>query len=63
MRVDARVFFMAPNLPDESDNHLFELAVAGGADFIVTRKMRDLKTPGLRFRLASDVAGRFLKEL
>jgi putative PIN family toxin of toxin-antitoxin system len=30
-----------PNLRDESDNHLIELAVAGGAEAIVTRNVRD----------------------
>lgn len=30
------------NLPDESDNHLFELAVAAQADAIVTRNLRDV---------------------
>lgn len=38
-----------PNLPDEGDNHLVELAVAGGARVIVTRNLRDLKRMDLRF--------------
>jgi putative PIN family toxin of toxin-antitoxin system len=38
-----------PNLPDEGDNHLVELAVAGGAQVIVTRNLRDLKRMDLRF--------------
>ncbi len=42
-----------PNLPDEADNHLIELAVAAQAEVIVTRNLRDLsrgelKFPGLR---------------
>jgi len=33
-----RIYFLwRPNLQDESDNHLVELAVAGGAQAIVTR--------------------------
>ena len=34
----SRVYFgWRPNLPDEADNHLIELAVAGGAHFVVTQ--------------------------
>ena len=53
-----------PNLRDEGDNHLIELAIAGGADVIVTRNLRDLpsrelKCPHLRVLLPED----FLKEI
>ena len=59
-----RVYFgWRPNLPDEADNHLIELAVAGRADWVVTRKLRDLtraelQFPGLRCGSPED----FLKE-
>jgi putative PIN family toxin of toxin-antitoxin system len=44
------VFFAwRPNLPDEADNHLVELAVAGNAKAIVTRDTRDLARGELRF--------------
>lgn len=44
------VFFAwRPNLPDEADNHLVELAVAGNAAAIVTRNTRDLERGELRF--------------
>ena len=53
-----------PNLPDESDNHLIELAVAGGADFIVTRNLRDLRGNELRFATLRTISPEdFLKEL
>jgi len=38
-----------PNVPDEGDNHLVELAVAGKAQTIVTRNLRDLSRMELRF--------------
>jgi putative PIN family toxin of toxin-antitoxin system len=49
-----RVYYRwRPNLRDEADNHLVELAVAGGAAVIVTKNTRDfrgaeLQFPGLR---------------
>jgi putative PIN family toxin of toxin-antitoxin system len=38
-----------PNLPDEADNHLVELAVAGGATAIVTYHTRDFERADLQF--------------
>jgi putative PIN family toxin of toxin-antitoxin system len=38
-----------PNLPDEADNHLIELAVAAQADAIVTRNVRDVSRGELKF--------------
>jgi len=38
-----------PNLPDEADNHLIELAVAGGAQYVVTRNLKDVARMELRF--------------
>jgi putative PIN family toxin of toxin-antitoxin system len=53
-----------PNLKDEGDNHLVELAVAGGAGWIVTRNLRDvarmeLLFPGLKVAFPETI----LKEL
>jgi putative PIN family toxin of toxin-antitoxin system len=38
-----------PNLKDEADNHLIELAIAGNAESIVTRNIRDFKNAELLF--------------
>jgi putative PIN family toxin of toxin-antitoxin system len=60
-----RVYYLwRPNLPDEADNHLVELAVAGGAEFIVTRNLRHLQNMQLRFPQLRIVApATFLKEI
>ena len=38
-----------PNLRDEGDNHLIELAVAGNARYLVTYNLRDFKQMELKF--------------
>ena len=38
-----------PNMPDEADKHLIELAVAAQADAIVTRNLRDVARGELKF--------------
>jgi len=42
-------FAWRPNLQDEADSHLIELAVASGAQAIVSRNIRDLKNAELLF--------------
>jgi putative PIN family toxin of toxin-antitoxin system len=42
-------FGWRPNLRDEGDNHLIELAVAGGADWLVTNNITDFEGSQLRF--------------
>ncbi len=38
-----------PNLRDEADNHIIELAVAGSVDAIITRNVRDYQRQELKF--------------
>ena len=53
-----------PNLRDEGDNHLVELAVAGAADRIVTYNHRHLSRAELRFPGLCIVSpARLLEEL
>lgn len=57
-------FLWRPNLRDEGDNHLAELAIAGNAELIVTRNIRDFRNAELRFpdiRILTPEA--FLREL
>ena len=42
-------YLWRPNLPDESDNHLIELALAGGAQVIVSSNTKHLTRGGLAF--------------
>jgi uncharacterized protein len=45
-----RVYYLwRPNLPDEGDNHLIELAIAGAAEVLVTHNLRDLDRGQLQF--------------
>ena len=45
-------YLWRPNSPDEGDNHLLELAVAGNARAVVTYNVRDLKRAELHFPVA-----------
>jgi putative PIN family toxin of toxin-antitoxin system len=42
-------YLWRPNLPDEADNHLVELAIAGGASCIITQNLKDLNQGQLHF--------------
>ena len=61
-----RVYFLwRPNLPDEGDNHIVELAVAGGATVIVTSNVGDfveteLKFPAIRVLRPAELIKEFL---
>ena len=45
-----RIYYLwRPNLRDEADNHLIELAIAGNAEIIVTNNIKDFKQTQLIF--------------
>jgi putative PIN family toxin of toxin-antitoxin system len=53
-----------PNLRDEADNHLLELAIAGGASSIVTHNVADFRGADLQFPQIRILSPReFIKEL
>lgn len=53
-----------PNLHDEADNHLLELAIAGGVSSIVTHNVRDFRGAELQFPQVRIISPReFIKEL
>ena len=56
-------FGWRPNVPDEGDNHLVELAVASQASHVISRNLRDLRRTELHFPdLTILTPERFLKE-
>jgi predicted nucleic acid-binding protein len=59
-----RIYFgWRPNLKDEADNHLIELAIAGGASKVVTANVRDFVRAELLFpRLQVLTAAQLLRE-
>jgi len=55
-------YLWRPNLPDEGDNHVIELAIAGTAESIVTSNARDFVRGELKFTgLHIETPAEFLK--
>ncbi|MDJ1633438.1 putative toxin-antitoxin system toxin component, PIN family [Agrobacterium rhizogenes] len=56
-------YLWRPNLRDEADNHLIELAVGGGASTLITANKRDFARAELLFpQLEIRTAGEFLAQ-
>lgn len=50
-----------PNLRDEADNHVVDLAVAGSAEYIITQNVKDFATMELQFpHLLQATAAEFM---
>lgn len=60
-----KVYYLwRPNLPDEADNHLVEIALAGSAGSIITNNTKDLKHGELRFPgLRIQTPNQFLSQI
>lgn len=60
---EVRIFFnLRPNLRDKADNHVLELAIAGGAAYLVTHNLKDF-TGELKFSRPQILTPRALLEL
>jgi predicted nucleic acid-binding protein len=45
-----KVYYLwRPNLLDEGDNHVIELAIAGNASYLATRNLKDFRQSQLKF--------------
>ena len=51
-----------PNLKDEGDNHLIDLAVASNAEYLISYNLRDLMSGDLKFAFAVVTPEEFLKK-
>ena len=52
-----------PNLKDEDDNFVVELAVASGAEYIITYNIKDFKNAELVFKHKIITPEQFIKDL
>ena len=56
-------YLWRPNLSDENDNFVIELAVASGAKYVITYNLKDFKTAELSFNCQIMTPEQFLKEI
>jgi len=57
------IYYMwRPNLKDEDDNFIVELAVASGVEYIITYNIKDFQNPELAFRHKVITPEQFIKE-
>ncbi len=58
------IFYLwRPNLKDEADNFLVELAVASNAGYIITENIKDMAMPELSFNVKTVTPKQFLKRI
>lgn len=51
-------YLWRPNLKDEADNHLIELAIGGGAEALITENKKDFRRAELTFPQLAIVSAR-----
>ena len=56
-------YLWRPNLKDENDNFVIELAVASGAEYVITYNLRDFETAELSFNCKIITPEKFIKEI
>jgi len=57
------IYYMwRPNLKDENDNFIVELAVASGVEYIITYNIKDFQNPELIFKHKVITPEQFIKE-
>lgn len=56
-------FLWRPNLRDEGDNHLIDLAVASNADYLISYNLKDLMSGDLKFDFEVLTPEVFLKHI
>ena len=56
-------YIWRPNLRDEGDNHLLDLAVSGNARYIITNNVRDLNSGDLKFSIKVVSPSDYLSEV
>ena len=59
--MDKKNYLWRPNLKDEADNHLIDLAVASNAEFIISRNIKDLDSGDLKFNFKAVTPEKFLE--
>jgi len=56
-------YLWRPNLNDENDNFVIELAVASGAEYVITYNLKDFETAEFSFNCKIITPEKFIKEI
>ena len=56
-------YLWRPNLNDEDDNFVIELAVASGAEYVITYNLKDFDSAELSFNCKIITPEKFIKEI